>query len=467
MSLCKKLLKMKHLTIYLLCLLMSPVYAQKSYRNTLNKDLNIQKKSAADFYRANNAQEANNFAKTINRFYWDESQRDWILNNFATIKYLSSGETKEVVEYDAKGQALTKSTNFKSADGRVSGNILENFIDGAWVNFVKAELEKDEKNNEIRNESFTWVNGRWEIVSGNKTIVEKQSPNERIEITYLFDEHSKKYAPYRRTITSFNNNLMEQSVYQEYIQNSWVNMYAEGYDYDHQQKISAIYYLTWDGVMFQNDELYTNITWYDYSNGKFSQMELKKWNGSNWENAQKAVYQYSMNNSFIGITFEYKDNEWVYSYRISEEYDKQNNPKMYKIENYTENNWAILLESRTDYTYDSENRFIESITKIFDGIKWNNVSKETVDYNKSLGMNLTKLSLNVYPNPSTNYFQVSTTSTDAAELTIYSIAGQMALQVNTANLSSEKIDVSTLQNGIYVVEIKQGQNVYTSKLLKN
>ena len=68
---------------------------------------------------------------------------------------------------------------------------------------------------------------------------------------------------------------MEQCVFQEYIQNEWKNISAEGYDYDHQQKISSIYYMVWDGVTFQNEELYTNIIWHDFANGKFSQMDLK------------------------------------------------------------------------------------------------------------------------------------------------------------------------------------------------
>jgi hypothetical protein len=442
--------------------------AQKSYRNILTKDLSIQSKSINDFHKLNDAKKANSLSKTINRYFWDQTQQDWYFNNSSNVKYLSNGETEEVIERDAQGFPISKTNFFISTDGRITGNIQYNYVDGAWLQYSKMETEYNEHAVEVRNEYFSFENGNWVIVSGSKQLIEKKTPSEEITIQYFFNETDKKYEPFRKTISSFNNLVLEQNIFQEYNQNEWKNVSAEGYDYDHQKKISSVYYMVWDGVTFQNDELYTNIIWHDFVNGKFSQMELKKWDGTNFINSQKAIYQYGLQNNVIAISYEYKNNEWVYVYRISEEYDQMNNPKLYKVESFVNNDWDVLAESKVDYTYDSQNRLVESISSIFDGNSWYNFAKETILYNnRTTGINENKLSVNVYPNPSTDYFRVETKITNAASINVYSLSEKLVLSVNSSNLSEEKIDVSSLQKGMYLLEIKQGSEIYTSKLLVN
>lgn len=468
LSSCKKLFKMKHLTIYLLCLLISPAFAQKSYRNVLNKDLGIHNSNINDFVKANDLKKANSLSKTISRYSWDENAQDWFLNSSADVKYLANNETQEIVEYDAQGMPFNKTEYFKSADGKISGNTQFTYQDGVWVPQTKFESEVDDANVEIRNEYFSWLQNNWVVQSGTKQIVERRTANEEIVVNLHFNENLNKYIPFKKSISTFNNSLLEQTIFQEYVQNQWVNKNAEGYDYDANQKISSVFYTTWDGVTFQNVELYTNIVWHDYKTEKFSQMELKTWNGTNWISSQKAVYQYLVNNSKIGITFDYKNNEWVYSYRISEEFDMLNNPKSFKIESYNENSWDVLAETKLEYTYDNSNRLIESIAKVFDGKKWYNLSKETIVYHTgATGINTNKHSLKLYPNPSVDYFMVQTAKTSAAEINIYNLSGQLVENIKSSDLSTEKINVSNLQKGMYIVEVKQGSELYSSKLLIN
>ena len=127
-----------------------------------------------------------------------------------------------------------------------------------------------------------------------------------------------------------------------------------------------------------------------------------------------------------------------------------------------------MVESKIDYTYDSQNRLTETITKVFDGKKWINVSKENILYNTgTTGINETILSVNLYPNPSTDYVIIETKSTSAANINVYSLSGQLVISIQSNNLSEEKIDVSVLQKGIYIIQVLQGADVYSSKLLVN
>ncbi len=456
---------MKHLTLYLLCLLISPVYAQKSYRDILKKDVSIQKRNVAEFIHNADVKKINPQTKTIERFYWDESTQDWSLNNTSDVKYLENGETLEIIDYNALGEKISKTTYFKSSNGRISGNIQYSFDGGSWLELSKTELEVDDANNEIRNETFIWSNNQWEIASGMKSLVEKKTFEEEIGVKWIFDEIQKKYLPTNKSITTYSNGLVEQTIFQDYADGAWVNRSAEGYDYDLEQKISSVYFLTWDGVSFKNEELYTNIIWHDYANQKYSHMVLKIWDGNNWVNSQKAVYQYNISNTVIGISFIYLNDEWVYSYRISEQYDRLNNPMSFKVESYKENNWDVLVESVIENTYDQQNRLTLSITRMFDGKKWLNISKETIDYKStSTGIYSNIKNVNVYPNPSSDYFMVQTENNGDAEMNIYTLTGQKVESYTISNLAQERINVSQFSKGIYLIEIKQGSEIFRSKL---
>jgi Secretion system C-terminal sorting domain len=459
---------MKHLTIFLLCLFVLPVYAQKSYRQVLNKDLSLKSKSINELSKVADAKISNSLFKSISRFTWDQDKKEWDAANSSEVKYTSNGDIEEVIDYDIDGKPTLKTSYYKLDNGKITGNIQCVFADGVWINSRKTELEFDEFNKEIRNEYYRWQGTKWELTSGHKVLVESKTDNEEITVSYIFDETDLAYEPYRRTISTKSNKLIEQSIFQEYIENTWVNISAEGYDYDFQQKVSSVYYLVWDGERFENKELYTNILWYDYSAEKYSEMELKEWDGTKWCNKQKAVYQYGLNKSVIGITMDFIDNTWQYSFRISEEYDFQNNPKSIKVEGFMANDWKVLVESRNEYTYDQQSRLIESITKIFNGYEWMNVSKENIYYNqKSTGFSVEKLAVKIFPNPSANYFMIETNSVSEAEINIYNLASALVKNIESANLKEERIEVSDLQKGMYIVEIVQGNQIYTSKLLVN
>lgn len=456
---------MKHLTLYLLCLLISPVYAQKSYRDILKKDISIQKRNVAEFINNADIKKQNPLTKTIGRYYWDESTQDWFLNNTSDVKYLENGETQEIIDYNADGQKMSKTTYFKSTNGRISGNIQYSFENGAWVELSKTESELDDLNKEIRAETFVWSNNQWVLVSGMKSIVEKKTIDEEITVTLLFNETQRQYVPNTKTISSFRNGLLEQTIFQDYTDGAWLNRSAEGYDYDNEQKISSVYFLTWDGMNFQNQELYTNIIWHDYASQKYNQMVLKTWNGSAWVNSQKSVFQYNVSNTVIGITFDFVNEEWVYTFRISEQYDRLNNPKSFKVESYKENNWDVLVESVIDYTYDQQNRLTLAITKIFDGKKWMNISKETIEYKStSTGIFNEIKEVKLFPNPSSDYFMVATEKTEEAVLNIYTLTGQKVESIKSNNLAEERVDVSRYTKGIYLIEIQQGTELYRSKL---
>jgi len=74
-------------------------------------------------------------------------------------------------------------------------------------------------------------------------------------------------------------------------------------------------------------------------------------------------------------------------------------------------------------------------------------------------------SVMVYPNPAESYVKVSLSNryTGIASYNLVNTIGQMVLN---GNLKNQAIDISRLKRGIYILEVNDGQKIFTSKLIK-
>ncbi len=130
--------------------------------------------------------------------------------------------------------------------------------------------------------------------------------------------------------------------------------------------------------------------------------------------------------------------------------------------NTNNNNYAKDLTLRRKQTISVGNT-------TFDMDEWEEYPKNTVD---GIGTHTTTLSVNdfelgafkMYPNPSKDrlYFSIS----NPAQVTIYSILGET---VRTKRISQEQnnVNIETLSNGLYLVNVKIGNQSITRKMIKN
>ena len=71
--------------------------------------------------------------------------------------------------------------------------------------------------------------------------------------------------------------------------------------------------------------------------------------------------------------------------------------------------------------------------------------------------------LSIFPNPATNAITVSSANESLTSITIVDVAGKTLIDVSNVNLESQTIDVSTLSQGIYFVNIN---NKITKRITK-
>lgn len=72
----------------------------------------------------------------------------------------------------------------------------------------------------------------------------------------------------------------------------------------------------------------------------------------------------------------------------------------------------------------------------------------------------------VYPNPSTGQFKFENLSNKEVQISIYSINGEL-IQNSKSNATNIVLDLTNKPDGIYLLHIKEGNNNYTLKLIKN
>jgi len=83
----------------------------------------------------------------------------------------------------------------------------------------------------------------------------------------------------------------------------------------------------------------------------------------------------------------------------------------------------------------------------------------------SLGIkqNIGDSNITIYPNPSNGSFVIEATTNEKQALEIFDVTSKMVLSQSINGKTS--IDVSTLDNGIYFVQVKTKENTSTKKLL--
>ena len=71
---------------------------------------------------------------------------------------------------------------------------------------------------------------------------------------------------------------------------------------------------------------------------------------------------------------------------------------------------------------------------------------------------------NVYPNPTNGVFAVELDATAKYDLTVYNVLGQTVLS-ESINTMSITIDLSSFDKGVYTVELKDKNAIYTEKVI--
>ena len=114
-----------------------------------------------------------------------------------------------------------------------------------------------------------------------------------------------------------------------------------------------------------------------------------------------------------------------------------------------------------------DNIFIDAV--IVSGIQDNNQSNNSVTVTKTDDFKLVKSrdlsnNIRIYPNPGAYYVNVATDE-KISIIKVYTLAGQLVLTENV-NESNVKLDITSLNVGMYLIHVETDENVYIEKIVK-
>jgi hypothetical protein len=344
-----------------------------------------------------------------------------------------------------------------------------------WVNAGKYNYSYDSNSNGISFLEQSWVSEQWE---------------NSFQLIFTYDSH--------------NNQTSETAQYWEF--GIWNDAWKVTYAYDTRNNLTEIVYMHWDFYLEQWDdpskyiylfdennnvieELYQrwyNEQWtnrvreiytYNIQNKKTSKIRQDCSSSGNWFNVFKSTYNYDINNNMIEELFQrWKSEQWEIDGRDIYTYDDQNNMASHIIQGWDSENWKNC--EKFTYSFDDHHNTTECFYQIwyndewFDAniwpttlnyiyynnnqssIFWNGIHKIAVSYIKIGTVSIQENpaienSIKLYPNPVSNILHIETSNSNTLpEVKIYSIYGVLLLYTK-----GNQIDVSSLSNGIYIVDI--------------
>ena len=119
----------------------------------------------------------------------------------------------------------------------------------------------------------------------------------------------------------------------------------------------------------------------------------------------------------------------------------------------------LNINSYTNTDNDLGTNWAESTQTFGDGDFGTPGSQNTFSAENLLFQNI----FSIYPNPSNiGYVNINSTGSETIQAKVYDILGK---QVINAAVASGRLDVSTLNTGVYIVKLTQGTATTTKKLI--
>ncbi|MEO5788538.1 MAG: T9SS type A sorting domain-containing protein [Gelidibacter sp.] len=388
--------------------------------------------------------------------YSQESLTHKIVEYYDSDTQVYSEALKEEYTYNSKGElAETKDFYWLSIAwipaSKIqytydnNGNLTETVF-SSWNDFTKAytNIFRDVltyTNNKIIQEiTYTWDNGVWKpedktdfVYSGNN-----------IASFNSFEWNGTLWINDERGVVNYVANKISEIIIEDFENNIWVlsdkTIYKRNASSD---RIEEILFQTWEGVAWKNDDKINFTT--DTSGNRITEIYSKSPDGIIWEENDKIDYTYDK----TILLSKYRNPFNTNSY--------QNDAGLDDIAHYnklltsiTSENTSAQIPVRGAATWEIETRS----TYYY--------SDDTMDLNDLSDSNF----VSVYPNPTTNMFNIKLRDQIQADASLFDINGRKVLEKKIQALNTS-LNIEALNAGIYVLKIYSDNGFATKRITKN
>jgi hypothetical protein len=441
-------------------------------KDMVENDLSTKILERSKHKRLKSAQTTISVVDSVYTYNWIADIQDWdtipMIKGYFT--YNHAGQETSYTELSFDGEFWVNS-NRSLTEYDVNGNLI-NFVEqyasitdsgDVWINIDQYIYKYNNQHQDTAIIFDTWDESNNIWLASWKNIIEYSSLGEITKyIRQDWDINNDEWVNSWQYLNEFNtqNNLEK---YTEKLWSSdnqdWIDHFKIEYSYNslnlNNLKLTFLFNtatLNWDTV--------NRISIY-YTTQQLQQIILtEKWNAINtaWIKSDSVINEYSEKLLNNNTRFKWDSNEttWINNYQINYQYNSNDlvNLILNRYWNKASSLWQN--ESQFNYNYDLSGNVIELRNLSWDNALNNWGSGNRTIYSRS---NIIVdeiiyshfLENSLYPNPSSNFLKVNAPN-ELKNYSIYNISGQIVLKGAVYHSREIKLDISNLNNGLYIIE---------------
>jgi hypothetical protein len=212
--------------------------------------------------------------------------------------------------------------------------------------------------------------------------------------------------------------------------NDWVNFYLMTFTYDVDGNMLTYLYESWDS------------------------------SANNWVNTSRQTNTYDVDGNMLTSLYEAWDsttNDWVNSSRQTYTYDVDRNSTSGLYERWSNSNFAPEIGSLSIYA---------NKTHTYNVVAYRYMATFNAFLQTSIKKPTSAFDISIYPNPASSEINININNKTLKNIQILDISGKTILEKKINTLENKfTIDLSSLESGIYIVNLQTKKEVFSSKLI--
>lgn len=403
-----------------------------------------------------------------NLYYWESQSQQWAYSSTVTTSNSADQRVRNQFEYDSTGHLIGKfieqfddagrlieATQFLLTDLQLKPIFTEKYAyDSVDGSVVLHSMQRQEA-------------GQWVVDFAYQVQIERVGHDRVIRTFEQFNTVSGNYEILKRDIEQYENQILLEIILQVNLNNQWLNSEAEAYDFDDQNRITDIYHVKWNGNNWVNDELLHINGWHDYSKMQATKYEIFGSQNNSWQLNGKVNFEYGAHGSQEIIEYKLENNAWIPTTKYIDQFNAQGLRNYSAIEAFENGKWEVFFAIRAEHHYSANGSIKESIHQYYEGSQFQNYLKEVYTESTALGNPTENIKgIKVFPNPSTSYLQIDLSSEGSQHFVqLTDDRGRLVLEQEIFS-GNDKIDVSMLPAGLYILTCENKDGKFFQKVIK-
>ncbi len=392
---------------------------------------------------------------------WSLDNGNWFYYSFISNSYDNSGnlETKLTsVRQNGVWVSVSKEINTYEGNGLLKTNVKQLWTGSAWQNEVKTTNTWNSNGYLVAELKELWIDDSWS--SDEFEIYVRNEDGSFLEYTKQSWDGTN-WINEAHVINEFENGLVQNSVYQNGVNNEWVNAEKYTYSYNAQGQNTSYTIASWSNEQWEDIFRFTYT--YNALGYRDSGLVEQRIDG-NWQNEEYSFYTSNGFGSLLSSLTQVWENQiWLNQSLYTYDYDGNGNALEGNYYQWVSDSWSQIADNQMTFRYDNG---------VYQ-LKVNGYYAEASYFSMLVGNDEISTTgpsqIKIYPNPATSLLTIELDGEHALQaIQIFDLTGKLVrnieLSENVNNALKFTISLADVPNGLYFVEALGDKNLIVKKL---